>query len=181
MIFIIFFEIILITIDYFHEIVFIFIIGINILNTFLFSLQEVLEKYLMDIKYLSIFKLLLFQGLIGIGITIVIFLILLNINCVESLNDNHFCNYNESIITINSILDLLQNIKFLIFSLIFIFLCSGANIYRLQTNKMMTPMHRTIADSVLMPIYIIIYKQKNNYEVTLVICFFIICDCFKIL
>ena len=174
MIFIIFFEIILIALDYFHEIVFIFIIGINILNTFLFSLQEVLEKYLMDIKYLSIFKLLLFQGLIGIGITIVIFLILLNINCVESLNDKHFCNYNESIITINSILDLLQNIKFLIFSLIFIFLCSGANIYRLQTNKMMTPMHRTIADSVLMPIYIIIYKQKNNYEVTIVICFFII-------
>ena len=128
----------------------------------------------MDIKYLSIFKLLLFQGLIGIGITFVIFLILLNINCAESLIDKHFCNYNESIITINSILDLLQNIKFLIFSLIFIFLCSGANIYKLQTNKMMTPMHRTIADSVLMPIYIIIYKQKNNYEVTIVICFFII-------
>ena len=183
---IIIFEIFLISWDYFVILynefkTYIIIILLLIFNTFLYSFQEVLEKYLMDIKFLSINKLLLYQGIIGMFLTIIIFIILINIKCFDNFSKMNICDKDKNIESFNDIIQLLENKYFFIISIIYIFLCSGANIYKLQTNKMMTPMHRTIADSAVMPVYVLIYYPKSELKVliiTLIISFLILFMCF---
>ena len=178
-------ELFLITWDYFIILynefkIYISIILILIFNTFLYSLQEVLEKYLMDVKFLSINKLLYYQGIIGMTLTFIILIILNNIKCFDFLTKLSICERNERIESFNSIFDLMQNFSYLFLSIIYILLCSGANIYKLQTNKMMTPMHRTISDSAVMPIYIIIYYSNTNLNVliiTLIFSLFVLFMC----
>ena len=182
---IIIFMLFLIIWDYFEILynefkIYISIILILIFNTFLYAFQEVLEKYLMDIYFLSINKLLYYQGIIGMLFTFFILIILINMKCFYYLSVLKICKINEKIESFSSILNLMKNMDYLLISIIYILLCSGVNIYKLQTNKMMTPMHRTIADSAIMPIYVLIYYPNTKLNVliiTLIISIFVLFIC----
>ena len=105
------------------------------------SLLDSIEKYLFEYDFLNPFKILLWEGIFGLGITLIYY-------CIDSpLNDIiKFYNPDEP-----------GNFILLICLLfIYIFLCGGRNVFRIATNKIYSPMAKTLTDYILNPVYNII-------------------------
>ena len=102
------------------------------------SFIEVTEKYLLEYDYINPFQIIMFEGFFGVILTSIISLF--NIT-------NEKVNYYE-----------INNYFLLIFFLLLYFVFSGGrNIYRILTNKLYSPMARTLTDYILNPIFITYY------------------------
>ena len=110
----------------------------QIFNSFL----DLVEKYLLEYDFVNPFKMLMIEGFFGSIITTAYYFlpgISFEINNSKSIEESQF-------------------IILLVTFLIVYFLLSGArNSYRVATNKLYSPMTRTLADSILDPLLIIYY------------------------
>ena len=122
-------------------IVFVLIIFVHIFN----SLLDSIEKYLVEYNYLNPFKTLMMEGMFG-----------LILSFCYSFVKNPFIeiiNFNGS------------NIKFsvLIILLFLYFLLSGGrNAYRVATNKIYSPMTKSLTDYILNPFLLTYYYVLDN-------------------
>jgi hypothetical protein len=115
----------------------------HIFNSFL----DLVEKYLLEYDFVNPFKMLMVEGLFGSIIT-TSYYFLPNI----SFEINNSKGMEEA-----------KYIILLVTFLVIYFLLSGArNSYRVTTNKLYSPMTRTLADSILDPLLIIYYYFADH-------------------
>lgn len=121
------------------------------------SINNCVEKYLMDFNFLNPFLLLANQGIIGFIFTIICSFFENPIPELKNLYKN------------NSIGAIMGFVSLLLLYFIF-----GAlkNIYRMCTNMLFSPMYKNLADYIINPIYIIYYftigedflnERERNY------------------
>ena len=120
------------------------------------SFQEVIEKYLMDFKYLSAYKMLFFEGIIGNIIMFILF----------------FC-YRDSSDIISWIFQ--KKVQLISFSII----CIGYSVFRVLINRDYSPTQRVIAEGFSSLMFYIIYMVENRLNLNnifflignLIVCF----------
>ena len=104
--------------------------------------MDVIEKYLLEVDYINTFHLLMIEGLFGFIITF-----------IYSFLENPFKEpkniYNKK--------DKTDFILLIVFLVIYFITSGGRNNYRIITNKLYSPMARTLTDSFLDPLFIIYY------------------------
>ena len=118
------------------------IIGSIFLLHFFNSLLDSIEKYLLEYNYLNPFKTLMIEGLFGM-----IF------SSIYSIIYNPFKEIKEYYVE----KDTIYFIFLIILLALYIVLSGGRNAYRVATNKIYSPMTKTLTDYFLNPLYIIYY------------------------
>ena len=113
------------------------------INHFFTAFKDVIEKYLIEVDYINPFKLLMIEGLFGCILTY-----------CYSFKEEPFSK-------IKKIYD--ENFIVLIITLfLFFFFSGGRNAYRIITNKIYSPMTRTLTDCFLDPLLITYYFLYEN-------------------
>lgn len=136
-----------------------------IVNSFL----EVIEKYIMHFKYMSPYKILLFEGFVTLCYNIVLLAILSYIKCPSSFDSITCKKYFVDLPEFFTIIA--ENKISILYIFLYIFSVSFLNIFRIMTNKIFTPTHRTVADA-LTSIYlwifgIFLFTLKKDLSVTI--------------
>lgn len=134
---------------------FLFVI-FSLLSNFLSSLQECLEKYVMDTLFFDPFMLVSGEGICGAIIVSILFPFLKNITCAE--NKYHICIEKGMPVE-----DFAWVIKYLVnhleyltyFSLLFVLLIAF-NCLKMITNQNFTPLHRYIGKDIRSGLLLII-------------------------
>ena len=120
---------------------YLYVLFLVFVNHFFTSFKDVIEKYLLEFNFINSFKVLMIEGIFGCIITFIYWI------------------FEDSLDEIKDIYE--QNaFKFIILILcftLFAFLSGGRNAYRVLTNKLYSPMTRTLTDSILDPFLIIFY------------------------
>ena len=113
------------------------------------SLLDSIEKYLFEYDYFNPFKTLMWEGFFGTIITLIYCFI-----------DNYF---NKLVIYYNNkSTGKFVGLIFLLF--LYIILCEGRNAFRVVTNKIYSPMVKSLTDYLLNPIYDIIeFSRGKDY------------------
>ena len=131
--------------EYLKHLLFVFIRAI--IDAFV----ELSEKYLLEYNFINPFYIVMFEGFFGS--------IFISINSIETNPFKEIKEYEKE-----------DFIVFLIICLIiYFFLSGGRNIYRISTNKIYSPMARSLTDAFLDPILIFYYyysdveKHKNIF------------------
>ena len=128
------------------------------LPIFLIPLKIYIEKYIFEYDYVNPFQALMFEGLFGL--IFVIFFCFFE-NPFKEIKD--FYN-DEGIIKIVG----------LMVCLAFYFLFSGGkNVYRVLTNKLYSPITKSLADSILEPVIIIYFYKEFPIKFHLIINIFL--------
>ena len=103
---------------------------------------DIIEKYLLEVDYINMFKMLMLEGIFG-------FIFTSFYSIIENPFDEAKKIYNK-----DNKLDFIL----LICGFVICFLTScGRNIYRVITNKIFSPMAKTLTDSFLDPLFITYY------------------------
>ena len=110
------------------------------------SLKDSIEKYLLEIDFVDPFKALMFEGIFG-SILSFIFLFVIRDNPYEQIKKKYTKYENNEI----------KFILFIICLLIYLPLCGFRNAYRVATNKIYSPMTKTLTDYFLNPFFFIYY------------------------
>ena len=118
---------------YYGQILILFTIE-NVLNSFL----VVTEKYLLDYDNINAFQILIYEGLFGIILTLIF---------------SSFENFKGK----NDINGAKNYILLFIFIFLYFILSGGRNIYKIITNKLYSPMTKTLTDYITNPIFIFYY------------------------
>lgn len=158
-----------------HIMMSIFSLILNCFVYFLNSCLEVTEKYLLEHNFINPFKMIMLEGIIGFIFT-----------CLFSIIGEPFAEIIQ-VYENNVISDFI-----ILIALLFLYLISsgGRNIYRVITNKIYSPMTRTLTDCILDPLLIIyyfiyendfIYNKEQNYYYFFINLFtsiiIVICSC----
>jgi len=113
------------------------------------SLIDSIEKYLFEYNYFNPFIVLMWEGVFGIIITLIYCSI-----------DNYF----------NELIDYFKSktvgrfIGLILLLFLYIILSGGRNAFRVITNKVYSPMAKTLTDYLLNPLYIIIdFSRKKDF------------------
>lgn len=122
-------------------------LGTYLLIFFAFtSMQEVIEKWIMNVKYISPYQLLFIEGLFGFSISLIILTMVSYIHCSWE-----FCMKINSTNTIESITEgfvqLFDNKINILLIWGYIITTTGLNTCTTLTSKYFTPTHRTISDT----------------------------------
>lgn len=118
-----------------------YVLFLVFVNHFFTSFKDTIEKYLLEFDFINAFKLLMLEGIFGCIITSIYWIFE---NSFPEIKDIYEHNTFKFILLI---------ICFALFS----FLSGGRNAYRVITNKIYSPMTRTLTDSILDPFLIIFY------------------------
>ena len=111
------------------------------------SLLDSIEKYLFEYDFFNPFKTLMWEGIFGTIITL--------IYCFIENYFNDLVIYYKNNSTGNFV-----GLFFLLF--LYIILCGGRNAFRVITNKIYSPMAKTLTDYLLNPIYNIIEYARGK-------------------
>ena len=125
-----------------------------------YSILEVIEKVLMDRKYISPYMLLLYEGVVTLVIYLISLVSLSFVACPMSL-EGTFCH--QTLMNIkDAVHTLINNRLILMLVLLCLVFISFVNLFRVLTNKTYSPTHRTVAD-VMNAIYfwIVLCVQRN--------------------
>ena len=128
----------------------------TIVSQILVSCTDSIEKYLYEYDYMDPFVVLIYEGIFGYLLS---FFLFFSNNYLKEIRD-YYQNKNK--------VDDGEKYKIgLIFSLIFYMIISGVkNIFRVVTNKIYSPMTKTLSDYVLNPIYILYYYgARGDFKV----------------
>ena len=120
---------------------YIYVLFLVFVNHFFTSFKDVIEKYLLEFNFINAFKLLMIEGIFGCIITFIYFFFQNSLNEIKDIYEQN-------------------TFKFILLILcfaLFAFLSGGRNAYRVLTNKLYSPMTRTLTDSILDPFLIIFY------------------------
>ena len=114
------------------------ILGVHFFN----SLLDSVEKYILEYDFVDPFKALMFEGLFGIILSI-IYLFIIGKNPFEEIKENYANNGNNIIKLI------------LLIICLFLYLIFGGvrNAYRVTTNKIYSPMAKTLTHYILNPFF----------------------------
>ena len=125
-----------------------------------YSILEVMEKDLMDRKYISPYMLLLWEGIITLIIYFIGLVSLSFVKCPDYL-EGTFC-YKTLMNIKDAFNTLINNRHILVLLLLCLVFISFVNLFRVLTNKTFSPTHRTVAD-VMNAIYfwIVLCVQKK--------------------
>ena len=124
---------------------FIYVLILIFVSHFFNSTKDIIEKYLLQYDFINPFQMLMIEGIFG--------LIISGLYCpIENpFNKDHFKN-------IDNVYCLILFIICLVFYFLF---CAIRNIYRVETNRLFSPMVRTLTDTFYIPVFII-YDYCNN-------------------
>ena len=147
--------IIIIIIEYFYQIYhqdknlkeFGFILLLIFLIHFFNSLLDSIEKYLLEYDFLNPFKTLMIEGLFGTIFTSIYSII---VNPFQEIYQYYKEKDKQSFIILIICLGL------------YIFLSGGRNAYRVATNKIYSPMTKSLTDYILNPLFIVYYFIFEN-------------------
>ena len=126
--------------DFFKELS--LVLGVHFFN----SLLDSIEKYLLEYDFVNPFKTLMLEGIFGFILSISSLFIIKD-NPYEQIKEKFNKNKNNEI----------KFILFIICLLIYLPLSGGRNAYRVATNKIYSPMTKTLTDYILNPFFIIYY------------------------
>ena len=123
------------------------VIFFSILSQMCIAFNNTIEKYLIDYNFLNPFLLLTFQGIIGIGFTII---------C--GIFENPFPALK------NAYDDNSSGMFVILLFMLLLYTIFGAlkNVYRMYTIMLFTPMNKHLADILVNPIYIIYYFSMGD-------------------
>ena len=116
---------------YLYHLLFIFI------RALIDAFVELSEKYLLEYNFINPFYIVMFEGFFGS--------IFISINSIETNPFKEIKEYEDNYIVL------------IIFLIIYFFLSGGRNIYRISTNKIYSPMARSLTDAFLDPLLICYY------------------------
>lgn len=141
-------------------------IGITLVSSICRAFLDTSEKYLFDINFVDIFKLMVFEGIISILLSSTVYFFDRPKNEIKDLFDTDRGEF-WGIILLLIVYGMLSGFK---------------NVFRRYTVKKFTPMTRALAESILDPIFIIYgYFQGNEDKlsnfITTLICSFIMIFC----
>ena len=113
------------------------------------SLLDSIEKYLFEYNYFNPFKTLMWEGIFGFIISFIYCFI------DNYLNDIIFYYHNKTTS---------EFIILILLLFLYIILSGGRNAFRVITNKVYSPMAKTLTDYLLNPLYIIIdFSRKKDF------------------
>lgn len=155
------------------------ILGIFLCIHIVYSCKQINDKYLLDHKYISPFLLLVYQGIAGMAITLVFYVVALYVPC---RSDWKFCNPGP--IFENFVTDwyiFAGNQEIILYLFLFLFSSIGLNSTLMLTKQKLTPSHRSVSDTMnafFAGIVSIIYKWGGTYSYVDIAGFIIImCGC----
>ena len=115
--------------------------------TYLFSsVQEVYEKYLIDIKFVNPFALIAFEGFGGLFTTSCLLVVFYNVKCVSGVICEENAPKTEDFIKTWQIIS--KNPRLIILVSILYISITFFNSFRILTNQHYTPTHRSLSDSI---------------------------------
>ena len=115
--------------------------------TYLFSsVQEVYEKYLIDIKFVNPFALIAFEGFGGLFTTSCLLVVFYNVRCVSGVICEENAPKTEDFIKTWQIIS--KNPRLIILVSILYISITFFNSFRILTNQHYTPTHRSLSDSI---------------------------------
>jgi hypothetical protein len=106
---------------------------------------ELNEKYLLEFNFVNPFFIVMFEGIFGS--------IFISINSILTNPFKEIIEYKKNYIVLA------------IFLIIYLILSGGRNIYRISTNKIYSPMTRSLTDAFLDPILIIYYYCSGDFYI----------------
>jgi len=116
-------------------------LGYAIISQILIAWKDTLEKYLFEYDFMDPFVVLMYEGIFGYLLS---FLLLLDKNYFNELSNYYNSNSKKPL--------LLLNLGAALF--VYMILSGGKNLFRVVTNKIYSPMTKTLADYFLNPIYL---------------------------
>ena len=116
-------------------------LGYSIVSQILVACKDSLEKYLFEYDFMDPFVVLMYEGIFGYLLS---FLLLLDKNYFNELSNYYNSNSKKHL--------LLLNLGAALF--VYMILSGGKNLFRVVTNKIYSPMTKTLADYFLNPIYL---------------------------
>ena len=119
-------------------------LGYSIVSQILVACKDSLEKYLFEYDFMDPFVVLMYEGIFGYLLS---FLLLLDKNYFNELSNYYNSNSKKHL--------LLLNLGAALF--VYMILSGGKNLFRVVTNKIYSPMTKTLADYFLNPIYLSYY------------------------
>ena len=123
-----------------------YLLFLNFINNIFNSFLDIIEKYLLEYDFVNPFKMLMIEGIIGFILSFFYSFKVNPFSEIKSLEDK----------------DSEKMILLIIFLVIYFILSGGRNSYRVTTNKLYSPMTRTLTDSILDPLLIIYYFFNEN-------------------
>ena len=117
-----------------------------VVETFI-SLNDSVEKYLFEYDYMNPFLVLMYEGLFGFILS------LIYVGASGSFGD------------VGKVYDKCSGGKFALFLFllfIYVILSAGKNLFRVVTNKIYSPMTKTLTDYLFNPIYLIYYNSLQD-------------------
>ena len=118
------------------------VLGVHFFN----SLLDSLDKYLLEYDFVNPFQALMFEGGFGIILSIIYLFINRKSSFAEIID---IYNKNEN--------NIIKFIFLIICLSLYLLLNGGRNAYRFVTNKIYSPMAKTLTDYILNPFFIIYY------------------------
>ena len=131
-------------------------VGLIIASQIFVSCSGSIEKYLFEYDYMDPFVVLMYEGIFGYLLSFTLFFIK---NYLKEMRDYVYDPSND--------LDRKTKIVVLVFSLFFYMILSGGkNLFRIVTNKIYSPMTKTLSDYVLNPIYLLyFFGVKKDFRI----------------
>ena len=131
----------------------------------LFSLGQVIEKIIIESKFISPFKLLFYKGICCTIIDIILYLISTLIPCENNFLKNYYCT-SKNVETIN-IIKIFKDIPSIFTIILYLFVTLILNLLAILTNYYFNPNYRVISDSftdVINYFYIFTVFGENYYK-----------------
>lgn len=111
--------------------------------------KEILEKWLMDIKYISVYLLVFLEGIFGCLMMIIIISVCSQIECPIVLSTIKIYNIGQNIFSFAEEIKLIHSnfIVFIFGTILYVLLSTGYNIFSNLTNKHFGTLYRVIVDT----------------------------------
>ena len=139
----------------------------NIINTILYLvcyllyvIQDIIEKYVMEKEYISPFRLLLYEGIIGMGISLVVFILSFGVPFQvlfgTDITNNLLSSLGEVFTSIKD-----NKIHIALYAL-FLFSSCGYNLFIVLTNYYFYPSHINVSDTLSLLGFWLLLEENDN-------------------